>query len=261
MKRRLYNLFAADGKTLIVAMDHGTGAAVLPDLKDPANIIDQCVEGGADGFLVSPGIAMHLAKHIGNKALLLRADGGSNTLNYDAPFKQAVSVEQALRVGADAVLCMDFPGAACQNDTSDTVHALVNEGMNWNLPVGIEPLDYGFEFGKHDDIRSVKNITFVARMAVERGADFVKVPYTGDKESFKELVDACYVPVLVLGGNKTDDMAKFFGDIRDAMDAGAKGVIIGRNIYQAESPVKMTEAIAALVHEDFSVEEALEILK
>lgn len=261
MKRRMNNILGFDGKAFIVAMDHGTGSPVLPDLKNPANIIDQCIKGGADGFLVSPGIALHLADHIGNKALLLRSDGGSNTLDFSTPFKQSISAKQAVKMGADAVLCMDFPGASCQNETSDTVHNLVSEGVDFNLPVGIEPLDYGFEFGKHEGMRSASNIIYVARMAVERGADFVKVPYTGDKDSFRELVEACYVPVFVLGGNKSNDLSLFFKDIRDALDAGAKGVIIGRNVYQAKNAEKMAHAISALVHKDITVEEALDILK
>lgn len=260
MKRRMFNIFQEDGKAFIVAMDHGTGSPVLPDLKNPANVIDQCVAGGADGFLITPGMAMNLAKHVGNKALILRSDGGSNTLDYSAPFKQSVSVKQAVQIGADAVLCMDFPGAACQKETADSVHNLVREGLEYNIPVGVEPLDFGFEFGQHDNMRSAENITLVARMAVERGADFVKVPYTGDKESFKELVESCYVPVLVLGGNKTDDYQKYFQDLRDALDAGAKGVIIGRNVYNYKNPQRMAETITRLVHKNYTVEEALDHL-
>lgn len=261
MKRRLNNIFKKDGKAFVVALDHGTGSSVLPDLKDPGHIIRACVQGGADGFLVSPGIAKAFTADIANTALFLRSDGGSNTLTKTGvPFKQAVSVEQAIRLGADCVVCMDFPGSADEEYTADTVAALVREGIEWNLPVCVEPLPRGFEFGKYDDLRTPENITLVARMAVERGADMVKVPYTGDKESFKELVDSCYVPVMVLGGNARSNTKEFLSDVRDALDCGASGVIIGRNIYKSDNPEKMCRAITALIHDNASVADALKQL-
>lgn len=262
MKRRLNNIFKEDGRAFIVAMDHGTGSNVLPDLKYPGKIIEACRKGGADGFLISPGMAKQFVNEIGNTALLLRADGGSNTLSKKGvPFKQAVTLEQAICLGADCVVCMDFPGSVQEEYTAETVARLVEGGTKWNFPVCVEPLPRGFEFGLHDDIRTPENIAMVARMAVERGADMVKVPYTGDKETFKALVESCYVPVLVLGGNTRADTSEFLTEVKDSLDAGASGVIIGRNIYQHENPMKMCQAIKGLIHDNLTVEEAVALLK
>lgn len=261
MKRRINNILQEDGKSLIVAMDHGTGANVLPNLKNPGEIIEACRRGGADGFLVSPGMAKRFIKEISSKAMILRSDGGTNTLSTKgAPFKQSVTVSEAIRLGADAVLCMDFPGSDQEIDTATTVAKLVEQGTEWNLPVIVESLPRGFEFDKHDDLRTPENITFIARMAVERGADFIKVPYTGDKESFRELVESCYVPVLVLGGSARAEKRAFLQEVKDALDCGAAGVIVGRNIYQAEDPEKMTRSIAKIIHQNVSVDEAMEEL-
>lgn len=261
MKRRMHNIFKEDGKALIVAMDHGTGAPVLPDLKEPGEVIRQCVAGGADGFLVTPGMAMKFKKEIKNTAMFLRSDGGSNTLTTKgAPFRKSVSVEQAIRLGSDAMLCMDFPGGEDEIDTAESVAKLVEGGIEWNMPICVEPLPRGFEFDKYDDLRTPENITMVARMAVERGADMVKVPYTGDKESFRELVESCYVPVLMLGGDARDDVSTFLQDIKDGLDVGAAGVIVGRNIYKSQSPEEMTRALARLIHENVEVEEAMKEL-
>jgi fructose-bisphosphate aldolase/2-amino-3,7-dideoxy-D-threo-hept-6-ulosonate synthase len=98
-------------------------------------------------------------------------------------------------------------------------------------------------------------------MAAENGADLVKTFFTGEAESFRKVTRSCYVPVLVLGGPKTQSDREFLTSIRDAMDAGATGVVIGRNVWQAPSPVAMTQALVALVHGDASVDDALGILR
>jgi len=97
-------------------------------------------------------------------------------------------------------------------------------------------------------------------MAAENGADIVKTFYTGECESFRKVIRSCYVPLLVLGGPKTYGDREFLESIRGAMDAGAAGVVIGRNVWQAASPTGMTQALVALVHHDVSVDDALHIL-
>jgi DhnA-type fructose-1,6-bisphosphate aldolase and related enzymes len=261
MKRRMNNIIQKDGKAFLVAMDHGTGVYVLPELNHPDKVIQDCIEGGADGFLMSAGTASRFADCVGNKGLLIRADGGTSDLNVNgAPFDLLVSVEDAIRLGADGVVCMDFPGATEEQAYSKILAKLVSDGAKWNMPVGAETLPRGFEFGKFDDLRTPHNLKLAARIGCELGADFIKTPYTGDKESFKELVDGCYRPVLILGGNKKGEH-ELFQEIRDSLDCGAVGVIMGRNIYRNDSPVKMCEAITALVHGNVTVDEAMKIIK
>ena len=77
-------------------------------------------------------------------------------------------------------------------------------------------------------------------MAAENGADIVKTFYTGERESFRKVIRSCYVPVLVLGGPKTHGDRAFLESIRDALDAGAAGVVIGRYVWQAASPTSNT---------------------
>ncbi len=261
MKRRMNNIIQEDGKAFLVAMDHGTGVYVLPELNHPDEVIRECIEGGADGFLMSAGTASRFGDAVGNKALLVRADGGTSDLNVNgAPFDLLVGVEDAVRLGADGIVCMDFPGATEEQAYSKILAKLVSDGNKWNLPVGVETLPRGFEFGKFDDLRTPHNLKLAARIGCEMGADFIKTPYTGDKESFRELVEGCYRPVMILGGNKRDELG-LFQEIRDAMDCGAVGVIMGRNIYRSGSPVKMCKAIRALVHNGISVEEAVSLIK
>src|SRR5207244_11929480 len=98
------------------------------------------------------------------------------------------------------------------------------------------------------------------RMRAVNGADIVKTFYTGECESFRKVIRSCYVPLLVLGGPKTYGDREFLESIRGAMDAGAAGVVIGRNVWQAASPTGMTQALAALVHRDDNVDESLRML-
>jgi DhnA family fructose-bisphosphate aldolase class Ia len=243
-------------------MDHGTGVYVLPELNEPGTIMEQCREGGADGFLTPFGMADRYGKEIGNSALLIRMDGGVSDLNVNgAPFDLLVNVEDAIRLGADGVVCMGFPGSSSEEAYYRIIAKLVADGLKWNMPVGVETLPRGFEFDKFDDCRTPHNLKLAARIGCELGADFIKTPYTGDKRSFAELVGGCYRPVLILGGGKRDDVESLLRELRDAMDCGASGAIIGRNIYRHENPKKVCEAVAAIVHSDASAEQAMEYLR
>ena len=134
---------------------------------------------------------------------------------------------------------------------------LASEAHRWNIPVMAEALPYGFE--DHPAARAVDAVADACRMAAENGADIAKTFFTGDRESFKKIIRSCYVPVLVLGGPKTHSDRDFLASIRDALDAGAAGVVIGRNVWQSPSPTSMTQALVALVHHDVSVDDALRI--
>ena len=121
-----------------------------------------------------------------------------------------------------------------------------------------EALPYGFE--EHPAARAVDAVADTCRMAAENGADIVKTFYTGECERFRKVIHSCYVPVLVLGGPKTYSDQEFLASIRSALDAGAAGVVIGRNVWQSASPAAMTQALVALVHRDVNVDDALHIL-
>ena len=137
---------------------------------------------------------------------------------------------------------------------------LAAEADRYNLPVGVEALPYGFEKHEGIDTRSVENMAYACRQGVELGADFIKAEYVGG-ERFREVTEGCYAPILVLGGSKAKSEAEIFHNIRGALDAGAKGIIMGRNIYRHENIAKICAAIAAIVHDDASADDALAMLK
>lgn len=258
MKRRLNNIFREDGKSVVLAIDHGASFNVLPEMENPGEIIEKCAAGGIDAILTSYGVATNYQKEIGNLGLILRADGGMSQLakTKDKSLEIVYSVESALRIGADAMLCMSFPGSTHEDIILKGLSRFICEASQWNMPICAEALPRGFE--PAEDSRTGENIAFACRQAVELGADFIKTAYTGDKESFKQVVDGCYKPVLVLGGNKPQPEKDILQMIKDSIDVGAKGVIIGRNIWRHEHPDKYCAAINAIVHHDATVEQALE---
>jgi DhnA family fructose-bisphosphate aldolase class Ia len=123
------------------------------------------------------------------------------------------------------------------------------------MPVLTEMIPGGFDSGPEH--RTQTNIALSVRVAAELGADFVKTPYT---EGFEAVTCTCYVPVVILGGAKRGNERDMLADIKAAVEAGGSGVAIGRNIFQADDPAAMVAAVAAILHQDASVDEALAIL-
>ena len=110
-------------------------------------------------------------------------------------------------------------------------------------------------------MRTPEKVAAAARVASEAGAYYVKTFYTGDKKSFKEVLDNCSVPVLILGGPKIDTDLEILQMVHDAMDVGAAGITIGRNIWGHSNVAGITSALAEIIHNDASVENAYKLIK
>lgn len=256
--RRYQRLFGADGRSVIIAMDHGVTDGAVKGFEEPQKVLEQVIAGGADGILTSVGIARHFSQQLKNVGLLIRCDGATSPL-LEQPRELIMGVEDVISTGADGAAAMYIPGNANGHGSTMYFPRLATEAHRWNIPVMAEALPYGFE--EHPAARAVDPVADTCRMAAESGADIVKTFYTGESESFRKVTRACYVPVLVLGGPKTRSDREFLAAIRGALDAGAVGVVIGRNVWQAASPTAMTQALVALVHRDVSVDDAMRILE
>ncbi len=257
MKRRMNNIFGRDGFSFVLAMDH---AAMMksPDLKEPGRIIREAADSGVDAFLTTFGTVKHFAREFGNAGIILRADGGISALKKPMdPLAPLYTAEDAVRAGADAMLCMGYPGSSDNEHTLKYLARLAADCDKWGIALGAEMLPYGFE--PVEDSRSVENMSFACRQGVELGADFVKAEYVGG-ERFREVVENCYAPVLVLGGSKAKSDEELLTMVKGAMDSGAKGVIMGRNIYRRKDVSGICRAIAAVIHENASVGEAIQMI-
>ena len=260
MKRRMNNIFKKDGRSFVLAMDH-SAQMYSPDLKDPGHIIRECVAGGVDAFLTTYGIIKNFQSDLGNAGIIMRADGGASMIRKpQSPLDLLFSAEDAVRVGADAMLCMGLPGSQANEHSLKYLAKLAADCERYGLPVCAEALPYGFERPEGIDTRSIDNMAFACRQAADLGADFIKSEFVGGEE-FKTVTENCYAPILVLGGSKAKSEEDMFANIRAAIDNGAKGVIMGRNIVRHENVAQVCSAIAAIIHDDASVEDALKMLK
>lgn len=226
---RLGKIFGADQRSVVVAMDHGLpGMFPLGHLADPATLLQAIGAAGADAILTTPGIAKRFAPYIGKLGLLLRIDGGATSIG-DAQRRSSLiaSVEGALRLGADAVTVMGVCGTDDEGDSLATLGAVASECRTLGIPLMAEMLPLGY--GGDPD---VEQLALAARIGAEMGADIIKTKYLGPPEAYRQVTDTCFVPVLVLGGSQRD-LSQVTHTIGEALDAGAAGVAMGRNVWRS----------------------------
>ena len=128
----------------------------------------------------------------------------------------------------------------------------------WGIPLLAMMYPRGQKVENEHDVELVKH---AARVGSELGVDIVKTNYTGDPDSFKEVVEGALVPVVIAGGPKVDTDEELLQMVKDSIEVGGAGVAFGRNLFQAENPGKITKAISEVVHNDLEVNEALKFLK
>jgi DhnA family fructose-bisphosphate aldolase class Ia len=152
------------------------------------------------------------------------------------------SVEDALRLGADAVAVMGICGTPEESDSLEALGQVATECRRLGMPLMAEMLPLGYQ-GKPN----VKQIALAARIGAELGADIIKTKYAGTSEEYREVTDTCFVPVLTLGGSaRSSD--EVIAEIQGAMRAGAAGVAFGRNVWQAEDVAAITRSLVQVVH-------------
>ncbi len=237
-------------------MDHGMISGPLAGLERPGETIAKIIAGGADAVLTTYGVARSFARQLAGVGLILRSDGG-NTAIGPSEKTGAIdfTVEAALRLGADALAISAFPGAAREVASLQALAQGVQAAHAWGMPVLAEMVPGGFDSGP--EFRTLESIALAARVGAELGADLVKCPYV---EGFERVASSVYAPVVILGGAKAGDERGMLVKIKAAIEAGGAGVAIGRHIWQAPDPARMTAAVAAIVHDNASVDEAMKVL-
>ena len=246
------------GNTVIVPMDHGVSLGPIEGLRDMPKIINAVAEGGANAVVLHKGMVVHGHRGYGRDIGLIVHLSGSTSLSPDPNEKVLVcTVEEAIRLGADAVSVHINIGSKTEAEQLKKLGMISKICAEWGMPLLAMMYPRGEGINQFDE----KAVALASRVGAELGADIVKTNFTGSVESFKRVVEGCPVPIVVAGGPKMKSVEDILKMVRMAMDAGAKGVAIGRNIFQAENPTMMTKAIAEIVHNNASVEEALEILK
>ncbi len=257
--QNLSQFFQSDGRTIILPIDHGTVIPV-PGLESPAALIG-AMNPFVDGYVVNLGVAISAKEELQVKGVCLRTDcyKPRHGENMDEGSYRIFGADEACEVGANAMMNMLYLHHSNEAGIIRDAGELIGESLEANVPVILESLP--FSIGRADDY-TVENIGFAVRVAAELGADVVKTafPTGGSVDDFKKIVDACFVPVIVLGGAAMGDDEALLSMVKNSIDAGAKGIAIGRNVWQHADPTKIASALRAIVHEEESVDSALKLL-
>lgn len=192
----------------------------------------------ADSLMLTRGILQHCIPEGTNMPIVLRVSSGNSILNDDLSNEElCVSTEDAIRLNASAVAFSIYIGAEYEHQSIVEFSKLVNEAHRYGIPVLAVTA-----VGKEMD-RDLRYLSLASRIAVELGADIVKTYYCDD---FDKLVNICHVPVVIAGGKKIPE-ADALQLAHNAISDGASGVDMGRNIFQAESPPDMIQAVRSVV--------------
>jgi fructose-bisphosphate aldolase, class I len=243
--RRLGRILQNDGRSVIVALDHGMSLPVLPDLEKTGEKLRAIKAGGADAILTTFGTAARFEEELQGMALILRLDGGGSILGSTPVSRLLYSLEDALKLGADGVALMGFPGAENESETLTNLGLVAARCRDWGVPLMAEMLPGGFT--PHPE-KTPANVALACRIGAELGASIIKTTYVGPPEEFARVTAGCFVPVVVLGGDHTSNSNGLFGTLEDALFAGAAGVAIGRNVWKDKNPERYTQALVRLVH-------------
>ncbi len=252
------------GCGIVVAVDHGLFMGPTPGAEDVRATVARVADGGPDAIQVSPGVARAAqASFLGRLApsLVLRVDA-SNTWRAVAkptvPYRvQVATVEDAVQLNAAAIVTFLFTGYPDDRDEGANLRAigdLASACRRWGMPLVVEPL--AVAVGR-DLLNDPDVVALMVRIACEAGADLIKADYTGDPATFARVVRASTVPVLVRGGPRMDTPEQVLAMAADAVAAGARGVVFGRNIWQHEDPAGVVRALRRVIHDRVRVSEAL----
>jgi fructose-bisphosphate aldolase/2-amino-3,7-dideoxy-D-threo-hept-6-ulosonate synthase len=243
--------------TVIVPMDHGMTVGPIPGLIDLPEAVDKVAEGGANAVLGHMGLPLHGHRGYGRDIGLIIHLSASTSLGPDPNHKVLVTgVEDAIKIGADAVSIHVNVGADDEAEMLADLGWVARTCDNWGMPLLAMMYPRGPKVKSEHDVEYVKH---AARVGAELGVDIIKTNYTGAPDTFKEVVDGCQIPVVIAGGPKMGTEHELFEMIFDAIQVGAAGVSIGRNVFQAENPMLLVRKISKIVHENYTVEEAEKI--
>lgn len=265
LKPHISRLLRANGRTLVLAMDHARTNGAISGLENPETIIDMAAESGAvDAIMTSFGVIKHYhPRLIGRIPTILRLDGGASLyreewLHY-TDWRLLHTIDDALTLGVDAVVVMLFLGSDTEVDTLQNLARIASEALRYGVPILVEALPCPAD--AIPDPLDAKAMADAARIGFEHGADLLKCYYTGTPERFRQVTSNCPAPVLIAGGERMDTARDVLNVVHGSLQGGGAGVVFGRNIWQHEKPGAMLAAISALLDERASVDEALALIE
>ncbi|MGE4596285.1 MAG: aldolase [Thaumarchaeota archaeon] len=265
---RIDTLFNSNDNAFVVAFDHGILMGPIDGIKDIESSVSKVVQGRPDAIQVTPPIAKVVSENFlgrNSPSLIARLDTSNLWRSSPEPnsgyYTDLFSVKDAVRLNAQAVVTYLLVGFENDHDEAYNLKILskiAHEAHDYGMPLIIEPL--GIAKG-YQAVRDKDVISLAVRMATEVGADLLKVDYTGDKSSFREILDSTTCPVMIRGGPKTKTLADSLQMVSDSLEMGANGIVFGRNIWQSDDPTKITKVYSDFVHNNIDLDEALKQLE
>lgn len=252
LKNRLAKIIKpADGKAVMLAVDHGYFLGPTERLESPKNTIRPLLKY-CDSLMLTRGVLRTSVDANFPIPVVLRVSGGTSIIGEDlSNEKITTSLKDAIRLNVSALAMSIFVGGKYEHQTIVNLSNLVNEAEEYGIPVLAVTA-----VGK-DMVRDSRYFSLACRIAAEHGAHIVKTYYC---ENFEQVVTSCPVPIIIAGGKKIPE--------RDALEltfnaikAGAVGVDMGRNIWQSDYPVPMIKAVRSIVHGHATVDQAYDMFK
>lgn len=233
------------GRTLMLAVDHGYFLGPTSGLETPGETIIPLLPY-ADSLMLTRGILRSSVPPNSSTPVVLRVSGGTSILGELSNEGITTTIKEAVRLNAAAVALSIFVGSEHEKETLLGLSELINEGEEYGIPV-LAVTAVGKEMG-----RDARYLGLASRIAAELGAKIVKTYYC---KEFTKVVKGCPVPIVIAGGKKLPEKEALEMAYR-AVQEGAVGVDMGRNIFQSEDPVAMIQAVREVVHENASPEKA-----
>lgn len=250
MKARLSKIFnPKDGRTVMLAFDHGYIMGSTSGLERLDLIIPELMDE-VDCLMGTRGALRTCVPPTNKKAIALRCSAGSSVLDDEMSFEVVgVDIEDAIRMDASCMAIQTFIGAPGEKDSIANLCRTIDAGNRYGIPtLGVVAVGKQME-------RTTKFFLLATRMLAELGAQIIKTYYC---EDFEKVVAACPVPIVVAGGKKLPE-DEALALVYKAIQGGAAGVDMGRNIFQAESPKAMARCISKIVHDNYTDKEAYEL--
>jgi putative autoinducer-2 (AI-2) aldolase len=251
MQNRLAQIINPDtGHTVMLAVDHGYFQGPTSGLEEPGKTIAPLLPY-ADALMPTRGVLRECVDPHTQTTMVLRVSGGNSMARVDELSDEIITttIEDAICLNAAAVAVSVYVGSPHQKQTLQNLSDVVNQAIKYGMPVLAVTA-----VGK-DMVRDDRYLSLSCRIAAELGANMVKTYYC---EGFENVVKGCPVPIVMAGGKKIPEKDALTLT-RNAIQGGAKGVDMGRNIFRSEDPVAMIKAVRAIVHKNASVDEAFDL--
>jgi putative autoinducer-2 (AI-2) aldolase len=252
MKNRLSRILQPnDGRTVMLAIDHGYFMGPTTGLEKPWEAIKDLAEY-ADVLMLTRGVLRNCVPQDINKPIVLRVSGGTSIIGKEMLHEgMTVDIDDVIRLNASGMAYSIMVGSDYERDTILDLSRYADLAEQYNIPL-LAVTAVGKELGK-----DARYLGLACRIAAEHGAHIVKTYYC---EDFEKVVEGCPVPIVIAGGKKIPEKDAL-QMAYDALQKGAVGVDMGRNIFQSENPVAMIQAVRAVVHDNATAEEAFKIFE